>query len=106
MTPYSESACRVRVSVSRGSSMRSGSGIGTWKTMIWPSRRGVSGTRWRVWMMVASSVLVEVSVVVSAVVYAGIRHRSLRRLLERGPPVALGDFLAQRPHRHQLGLEV
>ena len=47
MTPYSLSACSVRVSVSRGSSMRSGSGIGTWKTRIWPSRRGVSGTRWR-----------------------------------------------------------
>ena len=58
MTPYSDRACSVRVSVSRGSSMRSGSGIGTWKTRIWPSVSGVSGTRCRVWMMVASLVCV------------------------------------------------
>ncbi|MCY1242211.1 hypothetical protein D9M72_551590 [compost metagenome] len=46
----------VRVSVSLGSSQRSGSGIGTWNTMVWPARSGVSGMRWRVWMMDASAV--------------------------------------------------
>ena len=51
----------LRVSVSRGSRKRSGSGIGTWKTRIWPSVSGVSGMRWRVWMMVASAVAVVVA---------------------------------------------
>ncbi len=60
MTPYSSSACILRVSVSRGSSQRSGSGIGTWKTTIWPSASGVSGIRWRVWIRVAASVRVVV----------------------------------------------
>ena len=46
----------VRVSVSLGSSQRSGSGIGTWNTMIWPARSGVSGIRWRVCTMVAAGV--------------------------------------------------
>src|SRR5437899_6551098 len=167
--------------------MRKGSGIGTWKTRIWPSFNGVSGTRWRVWMIVASSVrvvvlasatrakkrrietalvvssapwsitfkvssrpmmaavtwmppgapaigqrhlaaaerhlvardrhrlqdgaadhalglLVEIGVVVGALLDIGVRHCSLRRLVECCAPVALLDLLAQRPHRHQLGL--
>ena len=56
MIPYSSRACILRVSASCGSSQRSGSGIGTWKTTIWPSRSGVSGMRCRVWISVASSV--------------------------------------------------
>ena len=56
MIPYSSSACRVRVSCSLGSSQRRGSGSGTWYTMICDSVSGCSGMRWRVWMMVASSV--------------------------------------------------
>jgi hypothetical protein len=51
-----DTACMVRVSVSRGSIKRSGSGIGTWKIKIWSSVSGVSGMRWRVWISVASSV--------------------------------------------------
>jgi len=60
MTPYSSRACIVRVSLSRGSSQRKGSGIGTWNTTICPSTSGVSGTRWRVWMMLAAAVRVVV----------------------------------------------
>ena len=56
MAPYSASACMTRVSTSLGSSQRRGSEIGTWNTITWPSARGVSGMRWRVWTMVACRV--------------------------------------------------
>jgi hypothetical protein len=41
-----------------GTSM--GSGTGTWYTMIWPSAKGFSVMRWRVWISVASWVRVVV----------------------------------------------
>ncbi len=46
----------MRVSVSRGSSRRIGSGSGTCSTTIWPAASLVSGMRWRVWMIEASGV--------------------------------------------------
>ena len=44
------------MAASLGSKLRSGSGVGTCSTRIWPSSSGCSGMRWRDWMSVASSV--------------------------------------------------
>lgn len=46
------------VTLSCGSTTRRGSGRGTCRMRIWSLRRGISGTRWRVWMRVASWVRV------------------------------------------------
>ena len=93
MTPYSLSACSVRVSVSRGSSMRSGSGIGTWKTRIWPSLSGVSGTRWRVWMTVASPV----RVVVATSATRAKKRRMLTAFVVSSAPWSITFSVSSRP---------
>ena len=56
-----------RVSCSEGSTSRSGSGMGTWKTSTWCGRSRSSGMRWRVWIRVAARLSVVVATPVTRV---------------------------------------
>ncbi len=83
----------VRVSVSLGSSQRSGSGMGTWNTMIWPAASGVSGMRWRVCTMVAAGV----DCVVATPVTRPKKRRMLIALVVSSEPWSITLSTSPRP---------